>query len=353
MSSTAASSDSAFTMTLNNFCNELQTTFPELEPAITRARSIITPAFFWRSWQNYLDILESTSAEELFTERRGILIAPIQLTPTLWNEISPASHSAIWRFLRTLLLEALMEGAADGGAISEEQSRHITLIATEERLTHAEETNDVSAGMAAVHDMASELLGDKATGIMEKIRGLMAMASSMDASGADISGGAAATDMPPLPEIPERLRNGKIAKLAQDMVKQFKPEDFGIDPAMLEAAGDNVEEVLRRLAETYQRDPTVLIAGAKRMAERIQRQVAGGSLKQEDLIAEAREFVELFKDHPLFKDAIAKFQEMVGEGGLGELLGGLGGGSAAAPSERLRAVQERLRKKMAARAAKK
>jgi len=105
------------------------------------------------------------------------------------------------------------------------------------------------------------------------------------------------------------------------------------------------------MAELYQRDPTVLIAGAKRMAERIQRQVMGGSIKQEELIAEAQEFVALFKDHPMFKEAIAKFQEMVGEGGLGELLGG--GSTAGAPSERLRAVQERLRKKMAARQAKK
>jgi hypothetical protein len=109
--------------------------------------------------------------------------------------------------------------------------------------------------------------------------------------------------------------------------------------------------VLRRLAEMYQRDPTLLIAGAKRMADRIRRQVMGGSLKQEDLVAEAKEFVELFKEHPLFKEAIGKFQEMVGEGGLAEMFGG--GGSAAAPSERLRAVQDRLRKKLAARQAKK
>jgi hypothetical protein len=194
-----------------------------------------------------------------------------------------------------------------------------------------------------MEEMAAEMFSGMG-GLMDRLRGLLGAAAAVDGSGA--------AAMPPFPEIPEHLKNGRIARLAQEMAKQFKPEEFGIDPAMLTTAGDNVEEVLRRLAEMYQRDPTLLIAGAKRMADRIRRQVMGGSLKQEDLVAEAKEFVELFKEHPLFKEAIGKFQELVGEGGLAEMFGGAGAG-AGAPSERLRAVQARLRKKLAARQAKK
>ena len=343
-------SSSNFQKTLETFCQELQTTYPELEAAITRARTTVTPSIFWRSWQRYLGLLQTPNADVLFSERRGILIAPIQLTPTLWEEVSETSHTAIWRFLRTLLLNSIMEEGVDARTMTPEQKHAITFIMSEERLFHAEETGDASEGEAAIETIASEILREEAGGMMERLRNILKAASAADASG---GAAAAAADMPPLPEIPAHLRNGKIAKLAQDMAKQFKPEEFGIDPAMLTVSGDNVGGVLRQLAEMYQRDPSVLIAGAKRMAERIQRQVMGGSIKQEDLIAEAREFVELFKEHPLFKEAIAKFQEMVGEGGLGELLGGLGGGSAGAPSDRLRAVQERLRKKMAARQAKK
>ena len=78
------------------------------------------------------------------------------------------------------------------------------------------------------------------------------------------------------------------------------------------------------------------------------RQVLGGSLIRGQVIAGAQEYVELFKEHPRVKDAIGKLQGFVGEGGIGELFGGAAGG-AGAPSERLRAVQERLRRKMAAR----
>ena len=97
----------------------------------------------------------------------------------------------------------------------------------------------------------------------------------------------------------------------------------------------------------YQRDPTLLIAGAKKVAERIKKQILGGSLNREDLVAEAQEFINIFKEHPQFKEMISKATGLMGPGGLSEMFGSAGGTSE--PSERRRAVQERLRKKLAAR----
>jgi hypothetical protein len=351
---------SKFQTTLATFCEELRATFPELATLIGRTATVVTPASFWRSWQGHLAILAERDGAALHSERRGILVPPLVLSEALWGEVSANTQMAIWRYLRTLLLEALMEGGFEEATMTEERSRLVIGILTEERLeslaaASSAETEgegeegdataapamDGSEGKAMMEEMFAGM-----SGLMDRLRGLLGAAAAADGSGGGV-------EMPPFPEIPERLKNGRIARLAQEMAKQFKPEEFGIDPALLTAAGDNVEEVLRRLAEMYQRDPTLLIAGAKRMADRIRRQVMGGSLKQEDLIAEAREFVELFKEHPLFKEAIAKFQEMVGEGGLAEMFGAMGGAGAGAPSERLRAVQERLRKKLAARQAKK
>jgi len=347
-SASAATATSKFHETLTIFCAELRATFPELAGATVRAVSAVTPATFWRSWQANLSLLASRDSAALFSERRGILVPPIVLTPTLWGEVSEATQDAIWRFLRTLLLEAMMEGHIDETTLTEERSRIVMAILTEERLEAATTAMDTSEGAAAVEEATAEIFGSM-SGLMDRLRGLLGAAAA-DGSGGAAAGGAGVS-YPPMLEIPERLRNGKIARLAQEMAKQFKPEEFGIDASILASAGDNVEEVLRRLAEIYQRDPTMLIAGAKRMAERIQRQVMGGSLKQEELVAEAKEFVELFKEHPLFKEAIEKFNGMVGEGGLMELFGG--GGAASAPSDRLRTVQDRLRKKLAARQAKK
>jgi len=165
--------------------------------------------------------------------------------------------------------------------------------------------------------------------LLEKLKGLMGTEIPADCK---------------MPEIPEHLRKGHIAKLAEEMAKQFDPAEFGIDPSLLN--GDNVEDILKRLAEMYQKDPSMLISGAKNVAERIKKQILGGSLNRDDLIAEAEEYMKLFKEHPMFKEIMGKMSGLVGPGGLAEMFRT---SEAATPSERRRAVQERLRKKMAAR----
>jgi pantoate kinase len=129
------------------------------------------------------------------------------------------------------------------------------------------------------------------------------------------------------------------------MAKQFDPTEFGINPELFKE--NKFEEILKQLAEAYTRDPTVLLAGAKKMAERIKKKVIGGSVNREELLSEAQEFLKLFKEHPQFKDIMEKASGFMGPGGLADLLGG--SANAGEPSERRRAVQERLRKKLAAR----
>ena len=316
-----------FASTLKAFCEELQLTFPELQQQIARA-TVLTSAQFWRSWSGGLDLLLTRDSAKLFEERKGFLVGAVRLTPALWGELSEKTQGAIWKYLRTLTLESAMELTLDG--LDTETMQRLMDIMTAERL----EADPMGA--------ASEMFGESMkhlSPLMEKLKGLMGSTGFMDVSSfANFT----------MPEIPERLRNGRIAKLAEEMAKQFDPSEFGIDPALLK--GDNVEEVLKGLAEMYQRDPTLLLSGAKRVAERIKKQILGGSLNREELVAEAQEFIELFKEHPMFKEIMEKAKGFMGAGGLAEMFGG--GASEGAPSERRKAVQERLRKKMAARSAK-
>lgn len=321
---------STFTNTLKTFCEELRGTFPELSATIDRALTL-TPDQFWKMWQApaALEILVTRDADALFEKRKGFLVGAVRLTPALWSELSENTQAAIWKYLRTLTLEAAMEISLEG--LDTEVMQQLMNILTAER---------IEKGGAEAEAAASELFDESMSHLsplMEKLKGMMG--NFVDLSGMkDI----------PMPEIPEHLRNGRIAKLAEEMAKQFDPSEFGIDPALLQ--GDNIEDVLKKLAEIYQRDPTKLIGGAKRVAEKIKTRILGGSINREELLAEAQEFVKLFKEHPLFKEAIAKFEGLAGAGGLAEMFGS-GSGGGAAPSERRRAVQERLRKKVAARKA--
>lgn len=317
----------SFGGTLASFCAELRGTFPELEAVISRATTL-TAERFWAAWKGNLHILLDRDFDALQAERRGLLIGAVQMTPALWADISEATQRAIWKYLRTLALEAAMTVSLEG--VDTDTQQLLMNIMTAEKL---------EAGGAEADAEAKEMFENAMPHLqplMDKLKGLMG--GFIDLSGmADV----------PLPEIPERLRNGRIAKLAEEMAKQFNPAEFGIDPALLE--GDNVEDILRRLAEMYQRDPSMLIGGAKRVADKIRKQILGGSLDREALVAEAQEFIALFKEHPLFKEAIAKFQTFAGAEGLAGMFGGSGGGGT--ESERRRVVQERLRKKLEARKA--
>ena len=101
-------SPSTFATTLAAFCDELKQTFPELATPITRAATT-TPAQFWTMWHRNLSILVSSDAKALFADRKGLLIGVVQMTPALWSEISEKTQGAIWRYLRTLVLESALE----------------------------------------------------------------------------------------------------------------------------------------------------------------------------------------------------------------------------------------------------
>jgi hypothetical protein len=322
-----------FSVTRAAFCNELRLTFPELTPQIDRADTV-TASQFWAMWNSDMPILLQRDVGNLFEKRRGLLLGAVQMTPALWGELSETTQGVIWQYLRTMMLEVVMTMNLD--SMDTTIMQQLSGIITEERL--------LSGGAEA--DAEKTEMFDQLKPLMDRMKGMLG--GFMDMSGnfagtfaADFAGAS-------FPEIPEKLKKGKIAKLAEEMAKEIDLTEFGLDPAMLKT--DNIEDIAKALYEIYKRDPGVLMSGAKRMADKIKAKLAGGSINREELLAEAREFVALFKDHPLFKEGIAKFEGLMGAGGMAEMFGSP---SAAAPSERRRAVQERLRKKLAERSQKK
>ena len=269
-----------------------------------------------------LDVLVAQDSKKLLEDRKGFLVGPVRLTTKVWGEISEKTQGAIWKYLRTLTLEAVMEVGPEG--LDTEIMQSLMQIMTAERST-------------------KEMFEESMNHMKPLLEKLQSMLGSGFEGFKDLSGFE-------MPEIPERLRNGRIAKMAEEMAKQFDPAEFGIDPTLLK--GDNIEDIFKRLAEIYQKDPSLLIGGAKRVADRIKTQIMGGSLNRDELIAEAQEFIGIFKEHPMFKEIMGKVNEFMGPGGLTEMFSSVGAGSGT-PSERRRVVQERLRKKMAARNAKK
>lgn len=146
----------------------------------------------------------------------------------------------------------------------------------------------------------------------------------------DMSGAAGAF------KIPEKLFKGHIAKIAEELVKEFKPEDFGISPEMLE--GNDPARIFTYLQEVFTKKPEMLMTAAQKIAKKIQAKFQSGAIRREDIIREAEELMAEFSDNEAFSSLF---------GSLGEMLKGSEKESGNMGSVRRREVQERLRKKKA------
>jgi hypothetical protein len=144
--------------------------------------------------------------------------------------------------------------------------------------------------------------------------------------------------------LPDRLLKGQIAKLAEDLVKEFKPEDFGLSAEELERAGSDPTQAFGLLSQIYTRDPAMLQNVMKRIAKRLQEKVQRGELRPQELAAEAEELVKEFTENPAMKELMESFKGMFGfdDPQVARAAGRDG-------SSRLNIARDRLRKKMEAR----
>jgi len=376
-------SSAVYEKLLSDFCKELSATFPEIASLADRAVST-TPAQFLKSWANDLHILRDRNRDQLFSQRKGLLLGSVSLTPELFAEASEATVSAIWKYLRTLLLESAKIETID--SLSAAASGILFEILTEEKLGSGFSGVSGFPGFAGSADASDNMNYEKVKQMMEDCKPLLDKLKDMltkflsgdsdfqlDLSGLpqeflNLSGFA-------LPKIPSHLLSGHIANLAKDLMKQFQPSDFGIDPSIMEC--EDVDEIVEKLGELFSKDTSAILAGVRRLTEKVKNKIMNGSVRQAELVAEAKEFVAIFQENPLIQECIEKAKTYFAEGAGKEIdisaildkfgLKGLGGiqgivdmiqtflngatasssSNSGAPSDRRRAVQERLRKKLA------
>jgi anthranilate phosphoribosyltransferase len=142
-------------------------------------------------------------------------------------------------------------------------------------------------------------------------------------------------------KIPERLFKGHIAKIAEELVKEFKPEDFGISPELL--TSEDPARVFTYLQEVFTKKPEMLMTAAQKIAKRIQAKFQRGEIKREDIIREAEELMAEFSENEAFSSMF---------GSLSEMMKGNEKETGQDGSARLRETRDRMRKKQAEKAEK-
>lgn len=344
--STPSTATPTFHSTWLQFCEDLEGTFPELRTALTSCKMLDAPSSlvaFRKLWRPHL-LAIATRDTSLFTDTgMGAEVLPgVQVNRRLWEEVSDGTHVAIWNYLNSLALLSASEATAeDADSFWDEAAFKKGMEEMIRGLKDAAGAGSTAAGAGEGTSTGSDAANPFAAmgGLFEKLR---TMAEGFGGAAATAGEGAAGagSGMPNI-KIPERLFKGHIAKMAKELAEEFKPEDFGIDPAMLEVK--DPAKIFEFLQEIFTKKPDLLMSAAQRIAKKIQGKFQRGEIRREEIMSEIEELMKEFSENEAFTSLF---------GQLGEVLGSTAKATGNEGSERRRQVQERLRKKQAEKEAK-
>jgi hypothetical protein len=308
-SSTSAEGNTTVSTDLNKVFDDKYTEFgakltgvlPELASSIQGALALNASD---RVTQFMAQVAPHCSPTRDGKENPGTLLPGVTLTDALWTSLGEKSQSAIQEYLTVLGMCAMYINVGPEG----------TQSAWSESL---------------LGDMKEKLGGIDFASISSKIAGLVGNFSPDK-----------------LPKLPERFMKGHLAKLAEELVREFKPEDFGLSAEELGAAGADPMKAFSFLTDIYTKKPDFIQKAMVRIASRLQEKVRRGEIRPEQIAAEAEELIKEFSGNSSFVEMMENIRGAFGmeDPDLARQVGRDG-------DARRNMVRERLRKKMDAKKA--
>ena len=307
-----ANMDMIFDSKFVEFAKDLKASCPELEDQINAALTLSSEE---RMSEFKKQVLVDCSPKRNADLCPSFVLPGVKMTDEIWNSLSSASKKAIQEYMTLLSFVFLIDSGSSGD------------------VNGPDWTSEWAKTM--MDDMKDKMKNVDFAGISEKI------ASLFGAAGAGMPG------MPGLPsgfpQLPEKFLKGQIAKLAEDIVKELKVEDFGIDPAVMESAGNDPTKALGLIMEALRKNPMALKTTIERLTKKIQNKIQSGALRPSELVAEAEELMKTFSENPQFVTLMESFRQS-----FGAFDPEMSRKTNREAENRLNIVRERLRKKLAA-----
>jgi hypothetical protein len=320
-------SKATFKQVYVQYLSEMGLTFPELEKAADKALKSTSYSDFYKVVSPILSQIASRDAS-IFTDT-GVSIAPgVVMTKKLWKEGGKSTQSAIWEFLSSLTLLATFEMKHSKKGEKAEKAEKAEKTEESGDFLNGFDISGANIDLKKMFESLGSSFSNQSFGNF--FEGIKEAAENMKDTFSGISGES-------LPKMPERLFKGHIAKIAEELAKDFKPEDFGLSPELLQS--NDPTAVFDYLQEIFTKKPEMLMTGAKKIASRIQDKLRRGEVRREDLVKEAEELMGEFKNNPMFSQIFEQLGAQLRNAG--------GGGGGDTGSARRKEVQERLRKKLA------
>jgi hypothetical protein len=144
-------------------------------------------------------------------------------------------------------------------------------------------------------------------------------------------------------KLPEKFLKGHLARLVEELMVDFKPEDFGFSEEDIKglegsAGGSNAFELLMKV---YTQNPDVMQKIIEKVGNRLKSKIMSGSINPKQIAIEAEELMKEFTENPEFKTLLESIKTMFGfeDPDFARAAGREG-------SARVAAARDRLRKKL-------
>jgi hypothetical protein len=305
---------SVFQTKYDEFLVDIRGTFPELAAGLDAAAAIPVAE---RHTRYFKEVMKAHARPEAGAAgplpAPGLVLPGVSIGADLWSSAGETTQRAVYEYLSILDLCALYECAMGG-----------------------------DAGDAAGGDGENPFSKEWADKVMRDWRGKLGSIDfkSMASKFTNLFGGESGA----LPPLPEKFLKGKLAKLAEDMVREFKPEDFGLRPEDIAAVEKDPTRAFEILMGASGSNPGMIQKAMARVGKKLQEKVQRGELRPQELVAEAEELMKEFQTHPAFVEMMESFRSAFSseDPDLARETGRDGEG-------RLAIARARLRKKMEAR----
>lgn len=298
-----AETSEMFVKKYDEFAADLQNTYPELKEVLEAALAIPAADRVTKYKAEVFSKTHSLTQSDL-TKTPGTVLPGVELTPAMWETTSKKTRTIIFEYVSIMnLCVAFQGGDADSETFTKEWADRVM--------------REARASMSNI-DFSK---------LSEKFSSIFGMKGDA------------------LPPFPEKFLKGKLAKLAEEMVREFKPEDFGISKEDMEACERDPARAFEILMKGSLGNPMMIQSAMTRVAKRLQDKVQRGELKPQELVAEAESLMQEFQSHPAFVELMSSFKTMFG-GDMTETEMARAQGDD--NNVRLSLVRERLRKKLAA-----
>lgn len=302
--------DSIFQTKYDEFADELLGAVPELTDAI-RAAIALPEEERLRQWQEQVKLPAETAPVAV---NPGVIMPGVVVPDGLWASLSETTCRAIWEFLRLLSMCCFLETGFVGSAPA---------AWMDEAMGHWKEKLDKVDFEAILGKFGSFFKG-----------------GASDASGSSTG----------MPKLPEKFLKGQIAKLAEEIIRDIKPEDLGLTPEAMAECEASPSRAFDIMIQLFTKNPGVIQRTIQKIGKRLQQKVQSGAIRPQEIAREAEELMKEFAGNPEFASMMDSFKGMFG-GGEDDPDLAMPGAPAGSGSARLSAVKERLRRKMEARAA--